>query len=286
MNSIHISKRGIAAFATAALAALVLVACGGGGSDSEPAPLSREEAQLLIKLPVSWSPQSLTFSLNPGGRLSVPVTLTTTKALANAKIVFVPDLRNTVTVSPETIPALAAGQSVTVTLTFAPATSDTRKFIAGIALLYDKSTTTISRPLPVQVTLIKPEVVNGIALPPDPPADLNNATLAGFDSNGNGVRDDVERQLNSVASGSADFANAVAYAKTYQRLVTDPTPVSHDSAVIIYSQINCASTGISSSILKFNIRSAVVNTAARADAYAKFHRVLGGIFPEEMLSCI
>ena len=38
-------------------------------------------------------------------------------------------------------------------------------------------------------------IINGYALPPEPDPALNNATLLGVDSNGNGVRDDVERWI-------------------------------------------------------------------------------------------
>ncbi|PHR54702.1 MAG: hypothetical protein COA44_12500 [Arcobacter sp.] len=38
-------------------------------------------------------------------------------------------------------------------------------------------------------------VINGHTLPPEPDEALNNSTLAGIDSNNNGVRDDVERKI-------------------------------------------------------------------------------------------
>lgn len=142
----------------------------------------------------------------------------------NAKVVFVPDLRNAVTVTPDTISALAAGQSATVTLTFAPAATDTRKVIAGIVLLFDKNATT-SRPLPVKVSLVAPETVNGIAVPPEPPADLNNATLAGFDVNGNGVRDDVERLIASThGTSSASHSEAMSFSAAQQKMLVESTP--------------------------------------------------------------
>lgn len=159
MKPIHITKKGVIGIAIAAGVAVFLVACGGGGSDaSDTATQEAERAHalgLLDKLPVSWVPGSVELSVGLGVRQDVPITLTTRVALKNAKIVFVPDLRNVVTVAPDTIPVLAAGQTATVTLTFAPAATDTRKVIAGIVLLFDKSGT-ISKPLPVKVSLVKP----------------------------------------------------------------------------------------------------------------------------------
>lgn len=222
MTTTITTKRLLAVFGGAVLLAGVLVACGGGGSEQDAAVQEAERAHalgLLDKLPVSWKPNAITFSANPGFRQDVPVTLTTTKALTNAKIVFVPDLRNAVTVVPDTVPALAAGQSTTVTLRFAPAATDTRKLIAGIALLYDKGTTTISQPLPVKISIVPAEIVNGVAVPPEPPPELNNATLAGFDVNGNGVRDDVERVLASSFGSSPLVATYLRFATAEQQVL-------------------------------------------------------------------
>ncbi len=141
-------------------AAALLVACGGGGDTSESGadPVAETERQqalgLFDKLPVSWAPAKIETVVGLGVQQGIPVTLTTTKALKNARIVFVPDLRNAVTVTPEVIPTLAAGQSATVTLTFAPKVTDVRKVIAGVVLLFDKNAT-VSRPLPVKVSLVK-----------------------------------------------------------------------------------------------------------------------------------
>jgi hypothetical protein len=47
-----------------------------------------------------------------------------------------------------------------------------------------------------KVATSKPvEIINGYTLPPEPDETLNNSTLLGIDSNGNGVRDDVERWI-------------------------------------------------------------------------------------------
>ncbi len=216
-------------------AAALLVACGGSGDTNEVANdpvLETEHKQalgLFDKLPVSWAPSPLVFTLNPGSVQTVPVTLTTKKALTNSKIVFVPDLRNAVTVTPEVIPTLAAGQSATVTLTFAPKATDTRKLIAGVVLLFDKNAT-VSQPLPVKVSLVKAETINGVVVPPEPPADLNNATLAGFDTNGNGVRDDVERRIAGAALKLGTKVSTVrSFAKAEQLLLSSPSEEVRDA---------------------------------------------------------
>lgn len=164
----RVLRLGLPAFALS----IAVVACGGGGDDNvvdetaEPVA-EAERAQALglyDKLPVSWSPTSLDFSLERGSSRDVKVTLTTKVALRNARIVFVPDLRNVVTVSPESITSLAAGQSAEVTLSFATKTSDTRKLVAGVLFLFDRNAT-VSRPLIVKVRLEPPSTA--VLLPGD-----------------------------------------------------------------------------------------------------------------------
>ena len=63
--------------------------------------------------------------------------------------------------------------------------------------------------------------INGISVPPEPEATSNAATLAGIDTNANGVRDDVER---SIAQNTPQtFADAMKVAKVLQQQVAGTT---------------------------------------------------------------
>jgi hypothetical protein len=62
-----------------------------------------------------------------------------------------------------------------------------------------------------------PQTINGISVPPEPDPVANNATLAGVDSNGNGVRDDVERRIATASTSEAQFSVRLAIAKEYQK---------------------------------------------------------------------
>ena len=48
--------------------------------------------------------------------------------------------------------------------------------------------------------------INGISVPPEPDTTQNNATIAGVDSNANGVRDDVEKKLATISTNQEDFS--------------------------------------------------------------------------------
>ncbi len=62
------------------------------------------------------------------------------------------------------------------------------------------------------------EVINGITVPPEPGAMLNNSTLAGVDVNKNGVRDDVERVI--ATRWPTTFSEGMLVARYTQLLLT------------------------------------------------------------------
>lgn len=67
------------------------------------------------------------------------------------------------------------------------------------------------------------EVINGIAVPPEPNPTINNATIAGVDINNNGVRDDVERKIATLSNNDIDYSNNLLHATLYQARITNDT---------------------------------------------------------------
>lgn len=70
--------------------------------------------------------------------------------------------------------------------------------------------------------------INGYKLPPEPDPVVNDATLLGIDSNGNGVRDDVERYIVIRYSQDPKYpktktAIALQYAWASQKILENPT---------------------------------------------------------------
>jgi len=66
------------------------------------------------------------------------------------------------------------------------------------------------------------EIIHGHTLPPEPDPELNNATLGGVDSNGNGVRDDVERAIYKKYDKKLHAVNLMDRAKFLQRTLLEP----------------------------------------------------------------
>lgn len=76
------------------------------------------------------------------------------------------------------------------------------------------------------------QTINGIAVPPAPDPVANNATLLGVDSNSNGVRDDVERQVATMYGANANqYAAALQVARSDQAyLAANGDPVKSTAA--------------------------------------------------------
>lgn len=69
------------------------------------------------------------------------------------------------------------------------------------------------------------EIVNGITIPPAPDVTTNKASIAGVDSNGDGLRDDVERVIAQEFGVNIElYAKAKIFATTLQAAIINPTP--------------------------------------------------------------
>lgn len=86
--------------------------------------------------------------------------------------------------------------------------------------------------------------INGISVPPEPDATQNNATLAGVDSNANGVRDDVERKIAEKTSDPAIYAQAIKQAAAYQKTLAMPTPTTKSEAMVMAKAISCGGQSV------------------------------------------
>ena len=141
---------------------------------------------------------------------------------------------------------------------------------------------------------VKAEVINGHTLPPEPDPAINNATLLGVDSNGNGVRDDVERwiYLNPRYDHPIIKATAMQNAGAFQKILINPSNAketkkymedAHDC--IAYYQRWADAFGEKELIPKYikiykESRPIILNTRERSKAYHEYNLALsGGVYP-------
>jgi hypothetical protein len=134
------------------------------------------------------------------------------------------------------------------------------------------------------------DVVNGFTLPPCPDQELNDSTLLGIDSNGNGVRDDVERWLISRYKNHHKIVTEIGFqaGRAHQFMLANPDKpeearqkINGAQACNSYFQRYADDFGepilidhsISTSIAFDTIQ---LNTEARIRAYLAYDRKLGG----------
>jgi hypothetical protein len=104
------------------------------------------------------------------------------------------------------------------------------------------------------------EIINGIAVPPEPDPVQNNATIAGVDANDNGVRDDVERRAAINANSDNNPRRTMALLKMMQYQLNGNTqpPTTEEWKIIL-----CQTGGVD---LGINI---ILNTKERLSAAGK-----------------
>lgn len=139
---------------------------------------------LQAKPSITWSPRSIEQTLVRGEADVVSVSFTPQSNLANAVVTVVPELQPFVAVTPTTFNALTKGTIYTIDITFF-SESDSKKGAYDGTIHLTRGNSTVSRPFPVIIN-------NGI--PPDP-GETGKTTLEGIDSDGDGVRDDIQRYI-------------------------------------------------------------------------------------------
>lgn len=106
-------------------------------------------------------------------------------------------------------------------------------------------------------------VINDVSVPPEPDPTINNATLAGVDSNSNGVRDDVERVIaREFGTNPEQFKEVFAFSQAESRVIVDPSPAN----VAAYTRAVDCSTVTADQLDKVTF--ALLNTQERRRAYA------------------
>lgn len=142
--------------------------------------------------PVSWQPEPFDVAVPPGGRLPTKVMAVLTKDIPASRVEVTPSLAPyVVSIEPVTFPPLQAGSEVTINLVFEVASgTPVGKYEGTLHLRQDgeRGRGTQARPLSVVLK------VGDLLYPPDP-GEAGKETLEGIDSDGDGIRDDIQRYI-------------------------------------------------------------------------------------------
>lgn len=109
------------------------------------------------------------------------------------------------------------------------------------------------------------ERINGVPVPPAPDPDANDETVAGIDSDGDGVRDDVQRFIAQEFGSDPDaHALAIEFAKTQQAALKEPTAETVSEHTLLVGCLNDPDVLVR---LRFATNE-TLNTVDRRNAYA------------------
>jgi hypothetical protein len=132
------------------------------------------------------------------------------------------------------------------------------------------------------------ETINGHTLPPEPDPKINNSTLLGIDSNNNGVRDDVERWIFITYKDKHPIYVDIALqaGRAWNKVLEDPTKAKEIHSYVKapqycnwYYQVDVQDFGKTPLIterLDSKVRSKVLNTYNRKEAYIQYDTLLSG----------
>lgn len=130
-----------------------------------------------------------------------------------------------------------------------------------------------------------PNVINGIAVPPDPGA-AKDATIAGVDSDNNGIRDEIDRWIATKYGDKPGALEAIQMVARSDQLLLNSTPATQADAIYtVYQSFDVGACtyekldneGVRSTALFNESMIRTYNTRARIDARKKIFASVGMI---------
>lgn len=213
--------------------------------------------------PVTWQPGAVVQSVGAGGSRTLQVTFQTTQALNNVILAVTPELSGSVTVSPTSISSVTAGATVSVQLVIRGTAPAGQSLNGTIRIRRGARGATLARPLPVTV------ITASDGLPPDPGA-AGQQTLEGIDSDGDGLRDDLQRYLFLQEPDSSKRGVLILLAKRFQNAILEASQAdaSLNTANRLQRSIECLHllAPAEAKRSKDELLARVLNTAARTSA--------------------
>lgn len=241
---------------------------------------------ILLALPSSASPQltwripSLDLGVPPGEQLPLRVAATAEDDLPASIIEVTPSLAPyVVSISPSTLPSLSAGSQIELELLFSIPKQEPFSEVDGTLHIKDRTTpggkgSTRARTLPIVLT------IGELLYPPDP-GEAGRLSLEGIDSDGDGLRDDLQRHIVFAYPGQPDIQEGLKqYATGVQDalLHSDQASLARPDADKILRAGACLRHLLG--VERGNTASAeleieVLDTPARSQAYLRYNSNIG-----------
>jgi hypothetical protein len=245
---------------------------------------------------ITWTPSSTEAIVSPGKMLTISIGFISSKNVRLASVHVSPQLAVTVNVEPASFERIRRGERKTLNLIIAPSTGSTLGTITGSIQLQrgkveeaDSYADEDNRrdqgkllPQALNVIIHVAGVGAAIILPPDP-GEPGKTTLQGIDSDGDGVRDDIQRYIGLTYSQSAKERAALtqtALALEAQLTGTSAHTQQLDNAMdclssaLMTSDADVVGGKIALDVL-LSLQAVVLNTPARANALFQADSKLG-----------
>ena len=221
---------------------------------------------------IIWSPSAITVFLLPGDIKQRTVGFTSSITLQSVSIEVVPEIAPFLRVTPSLIASLSPNQQQAVQIRAVLPVDASSSVYEGTVHITSQSKT-IPQTLKVIIT---------VGLPPDPGA-AGSATLAGIDSDGDGVRDDVQRYIGLSYPQSAKERAALTQAAL---ALEDELIGSGNGVKEVGDALDCLSYTLMTSDadavegkkahdVYLSLRAVVLNTPDRAKAFVHADSTLG-----------
>lgn len=257
--------------------------------------LSVSQATQIADRAFSWNPEAISISGKPGETVSFSVEARAGSVLAQTFCPFgvetfakLSDNLSASMVSVGIVPAKVCGKKTTLSGTLSLSPSAEPRLIDGNIRLYRKAVLfgrtvivpiLLAEPLPISLSI----ETSDDGLPPDP-GEAGKATLEGIDSNGNGVRDDIEQYIAITYPGDAkrNVRKALEQdAKGFQMALLASSNEAESIRVLheTTGDGDCLAgvMGLQESFVASGaLKAQVLNTELRSRAWIAFNRHIGG----------
>lgn len=222
---------------------------------------------------ITWSLQNISIHLSPGTPQIFKVDLQAARNLNNVSL-SVQDsiLSDFITITPRRFSSLRSGSITTITITFLVPTNRTENLHHFSSAIVPKiGNRNLAKSLPFAVTV------------------SNDESIAGPDSNRNGVRDDIDAYINATYSDADTRKAATQYAKAVQQAIIDASnkeaSLGHAGEISRASECMWSFHGEESDRILSALVARTLNNKARSLAYVTFNdQLAGGYFPGVLAS--
>jgi len=237
---------------------------------------------------IEWQPEQLSFRQPSGTVINVAVTVTFSQEADTLDSRLTGGLDAWLSVQPAMLNDVQAGQTIQLTLMgIVPSHAASGIHRGVLQIRAGVAQGNLAKPLPIAITIVEG---SGDGLPPDP-GEEGKLTLMGIDSDGDGLRDDIQRYIYLTYPDQTNVQNALRQLSlTFQKALNPEREAGTGRTIAneMSLDVKCLSYFVDDDEEFYEMgmkhKAEILNTYDRTRQYLTFDRELsGGIFPGSSL---